>query len=455
VSVDGDGTHDAINNSVMLISQDSDAETPADPPPMLDMTPPAQRSAIEAGVIVDARRRQRRRRLLGALLGGAAVGLGLVFGLAGGGGHGRGVSHPPQSGSPLRLTFVDGLPLVDGQLLPLAVSPSFQAGDVGLCVMYLGGGSCNGPYPGPRLPLFDQGTTIGTVSWPGEVDSEIVGPEVAAVHVQGLGTFTPVRFPGLPRGERVAAFYRPAGSRGTLVLAGSDQGVSPGPGSPEHPVVLVSALDRAGHPIRMDPRRDTVRLLPNSYWQAPAGPPANGRCALANNTPGARVQWGQVATTIASDASSGADEFLTCMQSWFSVPGGAFQAVVLLDARSPGSVPGPLWGAVPVPGHSGVVEIRARTAYPPRRAALRLGTAGQARIAKQVGAQAERRLAAGYLPPIVIQPLTLARRVGAAWILVLNGGTLGNELRLLDGLKLSKLALGQRPGHTTGSTKLG
>jgi hypothetical protein len=273
----------------------------------------------------------------------------------------------------------------------------------------------------------------------GEIDWELVGPQVAAARVPGLGTFKPVRLPGLPPGDRVVVFYRPPGSRGTVLPAGSSAAMLGGVGydNPHWTAVIVTALDRAGRVLGVYHLEGASQFSSHRYWQPPDKAPADGRCALASHTPGASVQWGQVATAINPDPAANDLAFRSCMQEWFNVPGGAFQAAVLLDARSPRRPPAALWGATPVPGHPGVVKIDARSYRPPAP----LDAKQLARLARNRGRAFAARVARLAQQPIPIQPLTVARRVGPAWLPVLHGGNLTQEIRLLNQLTITRLRL--------------
>ena len=179
----------------------------------------------------------------------------------------------------------------------------------------------------------------------GEIDYELLGPQVAAVRVPGLGTVRSIVLPGLPPGDRVAVFYRPPGSIGSVIPAGLPSALGPG-----NRPVIVTQLDNAGHPLPTTAHFG-VSVLANRYWQRPDSEPSDGRCALSSHIAGARVQWGQVATTLAGAPAAATSAFLACLQVWYSTPTGSFQAAMLLDARAPGSTPAPLWGATPVPDH--------------------------------------------------------------------------------------------------------
>jgi hypothetical protein len=376
----------------------------------------------------------------------AGAALALMFG-GGDGGHRRASPGRAAARPPVHLTFVGGLPYVNGRPFPLAVAPSLQPGNVGLCVMSIGGGSCDGPYPSPGDPLYDTGVEVELRVGPaGEVDYLLASAEVAAVRVHGLGTFRPVTVPGLPPGERVVVFYRRPGSPGSVVVSRSDAYAleTSGYGGHHPSAVMATPLNAAGRAIPTTGSDDRTFLLASRYWAPPAPAPAGGRGALGTRLPGATVQWGEVATAIAPDPAATAAAFLTCAQVWFRVPGGAFQAAVLLDALSPGRRPGPLWGAIAVPGHPGVVQIDAHEYTPPGLRAPRSATAWSImvrRLDRGDGAAAAARLEQAVRPPIVLEPLTVARRVGPTWVMVLNGGGLAREVQLLDELALTSLRL--------------
>jgi hypothetical protein len=117
-----------------------------------------------------------------------------------------------------------------------------------------------------------------------------------------------------------------------------------------------------------------------------------------------------VATAINPDPAANDLALRSCMQEWFNVPGGAFQAAVLLDARS-------------------------------YRPPAPLDAKQLARLARNRGRAFAARVARLAQQPIPIQPLTVARRVGPAWLLVLHGGNLTQEIRLLNQLTITRLRL--------------
>lgn len=177
----------------------------------------------EQGVIEEARRRQRRRRTVGIVLGAlAALVVGLSPLIGGGGGH-PAASGAPTPGRPLKLTLVHGRAFIGGQLALMGVSPSLQAGNVGVCVRVVDGEGCNGPPPTTADPIYggDGGFSPEEKVGPaGEIDAIFTGPRVAAMRVAHLGTFNAQSAPGLPPGAKQIVFYRPAGSRGTVLAPG-------------------------------------------------------------------------------------------------------------------------------------------------------------------------------------------------------------------------------------------
>jgi hypothetical protein len=415
--------------------------------------------AIDAGVIEEARRRQRRRRLAlaaGGVVLVAALALALARGEGGGGSSTAGGS--PAPGAPLRLTFRAGHPYVDGLPYEFAVSPSLQAGNVGLCIAAQGHGtSCGGSYTGPGRPLsgaegFSPEFRVGVR---GEVDFTLTGPGVAAVHVRDLGTFKTLPLPGLPPGDRAAVFYRPPDSLGTVLPPGMNPKTlsqvwvgAPLGGSAQLAVpraLTQTLLDGAGRTLPVHSANAAFQL-PSSYWQAPARAPADGRCALSSGLSGVRDQWGLVATRIAPDRAVSGSAFLSCLQTWYARGSTAFQAAVLLNAQAPGRAPAPLWGATPVPGYPGVVQIKA-VEYP--RAPLNRQRAASevARVRRERGPAAARAAArsiaqlAAWSHWIVLAPASVARRVGDAWLLVQDGGSLAQRIAFLDSLRITRVDL--------------
>jgi hypothetical protein len=418
--------------------------------PMTVAPPQATPSAgveIEDGVIEEARRRQRRRHMVGIALGTAAVAIGVSALLIGGSGGNSGAPGDSSLAGPLKLTLVHGRALSGGRPAPMGVTPSIQAGEVGVCVRTPSGGEC-GPYPSAAYPVYGAGegyTTEEKVGPAGEIDAVFTGPGVAAVRVAHLGTFKAQSAPGLPPGAKQVLFYRPPGSRGTVLAPGlSPRLLQSGFKNVHHgPALTETLVGASGRAIPLG--KPSTFSLPIGYWQGKQAPPTHGRCAMSSSLAGVRTDWGEVVTKLAADPDIAAAGWLTCQNTWFSVGGASYQAAILLNARAPGRRPAMLWNAIPLQGHPGMVEI------PPvqREVHLRpLSSAQRNRIltadAKAGGrAHAEQILRASERRAIweVFVPPTVARRVGPAWVLVRYGSSLVKRIAFLEGLRVTRLEL--------------
>ena len=260
------------------------------------------------------------------------------------------------------------------------------------------------------------------------------------MRVTHLGTFTPHRAVGLPLGEKVFVFSRRPGSRGTVI----------GPDSPagslsamQQPALTETFYDASGNLI---PSTGLPAFrVASRYWQAPATPAANGRCALNSTLAGVTVQWGEVATAIAPDKAGSGPAFMSCLETWYTWHGSSFDVGVLLNAESPGSAPAPLWYTTPVPGHPGIVEIK------PVQVHRKFILPSLAALTRQAGhANADRRLATleQFLKQAershvwqVLAPAAVARRVGSAWLVVRDGNSLAQRIQFLNGLHITRLNL--------------
>jgi hypothetical protein len=386
---------------------------------------PSDALEIDDGVIEEARRRQHRRRAISvALGGGATAALALLALLIGGGSKGSsGAAESPPSAGPLKLTLVHGRAFSGGQRALMGVAPSLQAGNVGVCVTIVNDGSCNGPYPTASFPVYGGGGGIDgevKVGSAGEIDALFTGPGVAAVRVAHLGTFRAESAPGLPPGAKQVVFYRPPGSRGTIIPPGSlHEALQSSELAKRGPDLTETLLDAAGQTIPV--AGSPVFTLSNSYWTGAQAPPARGRCAMSSSLVGVDVAWGQVATEIEPDRDITVPGWLTCLHTWYRFDGSSFETAILLDARSPGSPPGMLWGAVPLVGHPGVVQI------PPVEREIRF------RLPKYPSRVLSSRQ--------VLVPPTLARRIGPAWVLVREGRSMAQRLALLESLHVTKMDL--------------
>jgi hypothetical protein len=420
----------------------------------------------DAGVIEEARKRQRRRRAAGIAFSGLAAVVAVALWIGGGGRGGSGVHGESVSiGRPPRLTLMHGRAFIGGRPAPVSVEPSLQAGNVGVCIHVSGeGGSCNGTPPTASDPIYggEDGLTVEEKVGPnGELSALFTSARVAAVRVAHLGTFPARHVAGLPPGAKAMLFYRPPGARGSVV----------GPGiSPrlllsfEHgrrgPALTETLLDAAGRPIPVHVAQTFE--LSNSYWQGAAAPPTRGRCAMSSSYAGARTLWGQVATTIAPDPAVTVPAWLTCLHVWYAAGNAAFETAILLNANAPGSPPAPLWGAIAVPGHPGIVQIPAvqrevhfRFPKLSRKQLARqfseltqvMRPRGRARAlarAKQYLHENERLSGTEQTRWEVFVPPSVARRVGPAWLLVRYGNSLAQRIAFLEALHVSKIALASR-----------
>jgi hypothetical protein len=401
---------------------------------------------IESGVIEEARRRQRRRRTIGIALGAGAAAIAIAALLIGGGGGSSGARGLPEPRGPQKLTLVHGRVFIGGQPALMGVTPSLEAGSVGVCVRVATQGGC-GSFPTAAYPLYGGPGGFSPkekVGPEGEIDALFTGPGVAAVRVAHLGTFKAERAPRLPPGAKQIVFYRPPGSRGTVLPPGLSPQILQGfEHARQGPALTETLLDTSGHPIPVG--KTPAFQLPNSYWQWPQAPPARGRCALSSSLTGVRNAWGIVATRIAADPKIATPGWLSCMDTWFSAGGASYEAAILLDAKSPGSAPAPLWGAIPLPGHPGIVEIppvQREVHLPPLSSAeaqriLTVDTRLVGRTqAEQILRESERRTFWS-----VLVPPTVARRVGAAWLLVRYGNSPAERIRFLEALHVTRIAL--------------
>ena len=420
-------------------------------------TEPRPADGPDAGVIEEARRRQQRRRSAGIAFGVlAAVVAGALW--LGGGGGSSARSEPGAGSRSLKLSLVHGRVYVGGRPAPVSIEPSLQAGNVGVCISVAGqGGSCNGPPPTVTDPMYGGGgyTAEEKVGPRGEIDAVFTGPGVAAVRVAHVGTFTAHRVAGLPAAVKEVVFYRAPGSRGSVLPAGTSAEVLRGMERARGPALTETLLDASGRAIRV--REPSTFTLPNSYWQGAEAPPARGRCAMSSSFPGVKTEWGQVAQQIAADRSVTVPAWLTCLHVWYRADAASFETAVLLNASSPGSAPAPLWGAIPVRGHQGIVEIppveRAihfRFPRPSRAQATRelaqdikvVGRAQAERLLRQVERMAGKEQT--YWDVLVVP--TVARRVGSAWLLVRYGDSLAQRIAFLDSLHVTRIDLGLGAG---------
>ncbi len=342
-----------------------------------------------------------------------------------------------------------------GQPALMGVTLSLQAGKEGVSVQDVNPASCNGPLPSATYPIYGGEGVFSPeekVGSEGEIDAIFTAPGVAAMRVAHVGTFEAERAPGLPPGAKQIVFYRPPGSRGTVLAPGSTPRVLQSfERARQGPALTETLLDASGRAIPIGHPPSTF-VLPNSYWPGTQAPPTRGRCATSSTLPGVRTEWGQVATKIAPDRDITEPGWFTCLHTWFSLEGTSYETAVLLNAKSPGRRPAMLWGAIPVPGHPGVVQI------PPMQREFhfsvpQLTSAQAARDLAQVTKAQGRASAEQFLRRReqlsekeqtywdVFVPPTVARLVGPTWVLVRGGKNLARRITFLEGLKVTKVEL--------------
>jgi hypothetical protein len=346
-------------------------------------------------------------------------------------------------------------------------------------------------YPTARSPLVG-GAGVNLISMsggrPGDgyvVDYALGAPRVAAIRL-GARTIETRTGTTLPAGDRAAVFFRREDSRPVVILPPGAHvpyymrvpalptlppsrarerratgihrtrlaGPRSGPSrevparhsgnlaaSAAHPRILrvratpLLALDRAGQPIPAaqprpgGPSRSAIRSwqvrspssastaqprvdldgctatqprpAPRQPGCAAATHPLPGACELAQRgLRGLTPEWGHVLAQIEPVADAEGELFLSCVDTEFYLHGWPLDAAVLLNAEHPGRTPGQIPSATPLAGHPDEVDAE-------------LGNSSVS--------------------------LT-ARRVGAAWLVVAGGRNLAQRLRVLDALRISRLA---------------
>lgn len=291
---------------------------------------------------------------------------------------------------------------VAGSRYTISLTPSLQAGTIGWCNFIVfrdvpephggknagfGGGSCGVGTAALGAPLFAADGQRGAGLW-----YVLAAPQVAAVHFLDGPTVLTRGDPRLPFGFRVAVASLPQ----RLFAHG---------GPP-----LVSALAADGRVIPGGAYQQPPPSEPTSSWSSPA-PAARGACALTARPGSAvRVLRGSVIAAIVPDRGVLGHAFISCEDAEISLHGrAALLAAVLLDAKHPGSSPAPLPDMQPVNGSPGVFARSNPLAF------------GSARS-------------------------LLARRDGAAWLMVAGAENVNQGLQALRALRLGGLDL--RPPRT-------
>jgi hypothetical protein len=291
----------------------------------------------------------------------------------------------------------------DTQVLLL---PVLTGGSVGWCITVAVGGGC----PVSRLkrgPIIAEYWT----SAPGvrAIGAEDSGPpkrgamnradgfalttsNVAAVAVDGSGSITTRREPGLPHGVR-AVVLRVQGAWAPEVKVPSLFGRPPHEAPAGLPHLI--PLDRTGAriPQQSEVGASAIQEIPGRSWKRPASAP-RGPCQLRSAPLRDLVaNAGFVSTRPKPVRGLIGRPFLSCASNSYSLEGWQLVASVLLDAGHPGSTPAPLPAMRPVSGHPGLVEAP------------------------------------------VAEGQALARRIPGAWIVVARGKSLRQRLTVLEHLQ--------------------
>lgn len=328
---------------------------------------------------------------------------------------------------------------VAGYHYSIAVSPALYTGAVGWAsfIAYWtnsprgrqdqGGGGGGGGYPTATNPLFGGSILSfgGTTTRGQTVDYALTSPDVMALRF-GNRTIRTFSSRALPVGDRAAVFFVPA--RGPMLLPGwhpgmpvrGDETVWGCPCRHGRAVsvvgkfrfVAILPLDRYGHVIASQPA--PPNMPKTFFWQAPSAVtptihespyhgsthPHPGACALAQHgLPDLVGEWGGTISSITPVTDALGEVFVSCVNTEYYLHGWPVQVAVLVDARQPGQVLGPIPGARPVPGQPNMVNLAAMPAA---------------------------------------DPLT-AKRVGDAWLVAEGGSGLSQRITVLNALRISKL----------------
>jgi hypothetical protein len=326
----------------------------------------------------------------------------------------------------------------------IAVSPSLGAGTAGWndWIVYnrpgrSGYGGWNGAGCGPVWGLGGGGPIEARR---GEIVGFVLsGPQVWAVRI-GSRTIRTISSPVLPIGARAAVFFIPA--QGPIPVDSFAFHHAQGSRRGKHPprmrripkLVLVVPLDRSGRVIRYaqcddKPPVDYSPPLPwvapdavNRQWPLPGftvpyhAPgfhgrthPGPGPCELAQHgLPALHAQFGDTIAAILPIRNAFDEKFLSCIDAAYYLHGWPLNVAVLIDARRPGQVLGPIPGARPVTGEPDMVNV-ATGQFP---GSLFTGNFG-----------------------------VTAKRVGKAWLVARGGSGLAQRVQALNALRISKLDL--------------
>jgi hypothetical protein len=326
---------------------------------------------------------------------------------------------------------------VAGYRYSIRVTPDLSTGSAGWAVWtaYKGppyggglGGGGGGGYPTPTASIF-QGSGVapwniatGAGTRGDSVGSVVTGPRVAAVRIgnRTIQTFTSAL---LPTGDRAAVFFLSGraptpvvGWRPGQPIASRMRVAEPTRGGRLRWTTIATTalipLNSAGHPLATTSPPASGYLRGWSFWQAPSAVtpnihepryhgrthPRTGACELTQHgLPGLRPEWGSTIRSIPTVKTYVGELFLSCVSTEYYLHGWPMTAAVLLDARHPGAVLGPIPGADPLAGTRGIVDFPAASLS--------------------------------------------ARRVGNAWLVVQGGAGTTQRRQALNALQINKLSL--------------
>jgi hypothetical protein len=326
---------------------------------------------------------------------------------------------------------------VAGYRYSIRVTPDLSTGSAGWAVWTaykgppygggLGGGGGAG-YPTPTASIF-QGSGVAPWSIPSgaltrgvSVGSVLTGPQVAAVRIgnRTIQTFTSAL---LPAGDRAAVFFLSSRAPTPVVGWRPGQPIRSRMRVPERTsggrlrwttfaTTALIPLSSAGHALATTFPLDSGYLRGWSFWQAPSAVtpnihepryqgrtrPRTGACELSQHgLPGLRPEWGSTIRSIPTVNRYVGELFVSCVSTEYYLHGWPMTAALLLDARHPGAVLGPIPGADPLAGTRGIVDFPAASVS--------------------------------------------ARRVGNAWLVVQGGAGTTQRTQALNALQINKLSL--------------
>jgi hypothetical protein len=251
--------------------------------------------------------------------------------------------------------------------LEVLLLPVLRGGAAGWCIAVAPGGGCpisrlkNGPIvaenwiAGGGVKSIGAGNAIRANTEPSDRAEgfALTTSQVAAVAVDGSRPIATRRGPGLPQGlrevvVRVHGAWAPEVEKPSLF------------GRPPHmaPAGLprFTPLRRAGAPLtqRSEEGPLAVHELAGRSWSPPAAEPA-GACQLrTSQLHGLVMEAGFVVTRATPVSGLFGQPLLSCASESYTFKGWPMVASVLLDARQPGSQPGPLPRMRGVTGSAGV-----------------------------------------------------------------------------------------------------